>query len=137
MRNTLVKAVIYGSVAVTVAMMVKKLHTRACITGIGLDTARNLVDENRHNPDFVILDVRTLPEYMDGHIDVALPIDFHSRTFMDEVNKLDKTKTYLVYSDHGGRSRKAAHIMRKLGYRRVRVLAGGYQAWADFTPSST
>lgn len=125
-----------GGAAAFAAVMLGKIRRRACIAGIAPEAAGKLVDENRHNPDFVLLDVRTLPEFMEGHIDVALPVDFHSRTFMDEVNKFDKNKTYLVYSGHGGRSRKAAHVMRRLGFRRVQVLAGGYTAWDGQAPSS-
>jgi len=55
-----------------------------------------LTQENQDNPDLVIIDMRTPAEFADGHIENAINLDYHSETFQDELDKLDKTKTYLI-----------------------------------------
>jgi len=59
--------------------------------------AYTLIQKNKGNPDFVILDVRTPAEFADEHIENAINLDYYSETFRDDLNKLDKTKTYLIY----------------------------------------
>lgn len=54
--------------------------------------AFNLIEENKNNPDFIIVDVRTPKEFVDGHIENAINMDFNSGVFSDEINKLDRAK---------------------------------------------
>jgi len=90
--------------------------------------ASTLIQDNKDNPDFVILDVRTPKEFAEEHIENAINIDYHSETFWDELNKLDKDKTYLIYCRSGARSAKALNIMEELNFREVYNL-GGIIAW--------
>jgi len=64
---------------------------------IRVKDAYTLIQKNKGNPDFVILDVRTPAEFADEHIENAINLDYYSETFRDDLNKLDKTKTYLIY----------------------------------------
>ncbi len=91
--------------------------------------AFTLIQNNRNNPDFVIIDVRTPEEFADGHIENALNIDYYSEIFRDELNKLDKNKTYLVYCRSGGRSGNALNIMKELNFREVYNISGGIIDW--------
>ena len=95
------------------------------------DAAYSMILDNQTSPDFVILDVRTPTEYASGHIDGAINIDYFSATFTDDVNTLDKRKTYLVYCASGGRSRNAANIMKASGFREAYNMLGGFTAWED------
>ena len=99
------------------------------IEDITAEAAFDLIQENRDNPDFVILDVRTAEEYDDGHIDNAINIDFYAATFRDDVNKLAKDNTYLIYCRSGNRSGQALDIMDELGFQEVYNLSGGIKAW--------
>ena len=99
------------------------------IEDITAEAAFDLIQENRDNPDFVILDVRTAEEYDDGHIDNAINIDFYAATFRDDVNKLAKDKTYLIYCRSGNRSGQALDIMDELAFQKVYNLSGGIGAW--------
>ena len=77
--------------------------------------------------DVVILDVRTDPEVAEGMIEGAIQIDYRGDNFRDEVAKLDKSKTYVVYCRSGGRSAAASQIMsEELGFEKVNNLLGGY-----------
>ncbi len=91
--------------------------------------ALTLIQENRDNPDFAIIDVRTAPEFAGGYIDNAANIDFYAETFRDELDRLDKNKTYLIYCRSGSRSGKALGIMAELGFQEVYDVDGGILAW--------
>ena len=96
---------------------------------IGPEKAYILIQENKMNQSFVIIDVRTPEEFEDGHIENAVNIDFRSVTFQDEINELDVNKTYLVYCAVGVRSRLATGIMGELGFQNVYDLKGGFKEW--------
>ena len=91
--------------------------------------AFTLIQDNQNNPDFVIFDVRTPEEFADGHIENAINLDYYSETFGDELNKLDKKKTYLIYCRSGNRSGKALNIMATLNFREVYNMSGGILEW--------
>ena len=88
-----------------------------------------LIQDNQNNPDFVIIDVRTPEEFADGHIENAINLDYYSETFQDELNKLDKNKTYLIYCRSGNRSGKALNIMEERNFREVYNVSDGIIAW--------
>jgi rhodanese-related sulfurtransferase len=73
--------------------------------------ALEMIQNNSTNPDFVLLDVRTPDEFSSGHIENASLLDFYSPTFSEDLDKLDKNKTYLVYCRTGNRSAKSADMM--------------------------
>lgn len=88
-----------------------------------------LIQDNQNNPDFVILDVRTPEEVAAGYIENAINIDFYSETFRDELDRLDKDKTYLIYCRSGGRSGNTLNIMEGLDFREVYDVSGGMIEW--------
>jgi rhodanese-related sulfurtransferase len=59
--------------------------------------ALNLIQENQGNPDFIIVDAQPIEEYERRHIDGAINIPIDTEAFRNELNKLDKNKTYLIY----------------------------------------
>ncbi len=81
------------------------------------------------DPKTFILDVRTKEEYADGRIKNSLlvPIDELSSRVKDL--PADKNQKILVYCKAGGRSRKAAGILKELGYANINNLKGGITAW--------
>jgi rhodanese-related sulfurtransferase len=101
------------------------------ITGEDITTkeAFDLIQNNSENPDFVILDVRTLDEYNSGHIENASMLDFYNESFRDDLDQLDKNDTYVVYCRSGNRSRSATDIMVELGFKDVYNMLGGIVQW--------
>lgn len=89
-----------------------------------------LIEENTEEADFIILDVRTLSEFKDGHLENAENLDFYSDTFKDELGKMDKNKTYLIYCKTGNRSGKSLKIMDEMGFTEVYNMLGGYKDWS-------
>ncbi len=99
------------------------------IENITPQEAFTLIQNNKDNPDFVTLDVRTPEEFVDGYIEDAVNLDYYSETFRNELNDLDKDKTYLIYCQSGNRSGRALDIMEELNFREVYNISGGIIAW--------
>jgi rhodanese-related sulfurtransferase len=78
----------------------------------------------------VILDVRTEQEIEEGYIPNAQHIDIYlGQGFVDELEKLDKSKNYYVYCRSGNRSGQACAIMNSLGFESAYNLQGGFMNW--------
>ncbi len=78
----------------------------------------------------VVLDVRTEKEVSKGIIPNAIYIDIYKgQDFIDEIEKLDKTKSYYVYCRSGNRSGQACNIMNQLGFEHAYNLVGGIRKW--------
>ncbi len=76
-----------------------------------------------------LIDVRTPQEYVDGHIENVLNIDFNSADFIEQVDKLNRNVTYIVYCHSGKRSAAASNVMAKLGFKDIYNMDGGITAW--------
>ena len=77
----------------------------------------------------VILDVRTLNEFEQGHIEGAQMADISSSAFQEIIGKLHKNKPVFVYCLSGGRSRQAADRLMASGFTSIYNLDGGMLAW--------
>lgn len=80
-------------------------------------------------PDAVVLDVRTPGEIYDGVIEGNRLINLYDPEFMNEIQKLDKDKTYLIYCRSGNRSGMACGLMDQLGFKNLYNLEGGIIDW--------
>tara|TARA_R110002049_G_scaffold20098_1_gene74302 strand:- start:6387 stop:6698 length:312 start_codon:yes stop_codon:yes gene_type:complete len=77
-----------------------------------------------------VLDVRTEDEVAEGYIPNATNIDIYlGQGFLDELEKLDKTKSYYVYCRSGNRSGQACAIMNSVGFENAYNLEGGFMNW--------
>ncbi|MDP4683578.1 MAG: rhodanese-like domain-containing protein [Crocinitomicaceae bacterium] len=84
----------------------------------------------KSDPNTVIIDVRTPAETAAGVIEGAsLFVDYTASNFGTEINKLDKTKNYIVYCRSGGRSVGASEQMIAAGFKNVYNLEGGISNW--------
>lgn len=81
--------------------------------------------------DLIILDVRTLEEFDEGHIAGAAMIDFYRTDFRTQLDGLDKDRPYLIYCRSGNRSGQTRAIMEDLGFTDVADVDGGVLAWTD------
>ena len=81
-----------------------------------------------NNEDFIILDVRGKCEYEGGHLPGAINLPLAELPF--KANKMlpDKDKIIVVYCLSGGRSKRAAMGLEKLGFTKV-LNMGGISGW--------
>ena len=88
-----------------------------------------LIEGNKGNPQFKIMDVRTSEEFNMAHLRDAELLDFYSATFNEALKKLDREKSYLIYCRSGVRGEKTLRLMETLGFKKVYHMAGGFLAW--------
>jgi len=88
------------------------------------ETFKELIEKN-----IQVIDVRTAEEYRDGYIKNAINIDFKSSEFIQNISRLDKNKSYLIYCKSGNRSGKASKVMDSLGFYKIYDLKGGFMNW--------
>ncbi len=93
------------------------------------NSAWKKIQENKDNPNFVLLDFRTPGEYEESHIDGSVLINYQAPDFREEIQKLDKDKTYLVYCHSGMRAAAGINIMREEGFKKVHNISGGIMGW--------
>lgn len=79
----------------------------------------------------LVVDVRTPEEVATGHLAGSVNLNFLGENFPQEISKLNKNKTYLLYCKSGNRTRKAADQMQKAGFKHVYMLQGGITAWNE------
>ena len=78
-----------------------------------------------------IIDVRTEEEYEESHIPNSTLIDIKDpKSFIEEIENLDKDLNYYVYCHSGVRSVQACQIMKTFGINNVYNLLGGISEWS-------
>lgn len=81
--------------------------------------------------NIVVLDVRTVAEFTEGHIERAILIDQGQSDFIEKAKStLPIEKKIAVYCRSGRRSANAAGKLADIGYKCVN-LKGGIIAWKD------
>lgn len=103
----------------------KNVKNESSIKYVSMDEILQIMNENE---DYIILDVRTIEEYNEGHIPNAICIP-NETIGEDTISKLpNKEQLILVYYRSGNRSKQAAAKLEKLGYTNL-IEFGGIIDW--------
>jgi len=79
-----------------------------------------------------LIDVRTMEEYEAHHIGEAVNFYIiYRKTFVDQIKDLDKEKPVYVYCKIGGRSKRAAKLLKEKGFLKIYDYSGGYNDWVS------
>ena len=81
------------------------------------------------SPSDIVLDVRTIEEFSEGHIQGAKLMDFYKENYENDLALLDKNVTYYIYCRSGNRSGETLELMKKLGFKNVYNLNRGINDW--------
>lgn len=84
-------------------------------------------------PETVILDVRTLPEFLHRRIEGAVNIPVQELT--QRYREVPVDKDIIVLCEHGIRSVSASQLLMQLGFTRIYNMLGGMSAWEYDTVS--
>ena len=105
----------------------KRLFTRtADDTEISAEEAKRILAQDSNA---ILLDVRSIAEYNEGHILGAIVItDYELEKDILRVIT-DKNETIMVYCTKGARSKKAVTLLRSLGYMNSYSITGGLESW--------
>lgn len=79
------------------------------------------------NDDFILLDVRTKPEYTYGHIKGCINIPLQE--LPSKADQLDKTKEIIIYCGVGLRASNAHRILKNVGFKNSKFMEGSITAW--------
>lgn len=81
-----------------------------------------------NNDDYILVDVRTESEIVDGVIEGSTFINSLSEDFEEWISEVDKDKIYILYCRSGSRSRKAVEKLRVMEIEAY-SLEGGIIHW--------
>ena len=84
---------------------------------------------NENGQRVQIIDVRTPEEFQAGHLEGAKNINFYSENFAELLSSFDKNQPTFIYCQSGKRSASAAEVLKKLQFKEVYDLKGGYRTW--------
>jgi len=96
------------------------------IPNLDANSFESMMNEEKNS---VLLDVRTLPENKTLRIPNTKLIDIHKPNFLEEIDKLDRKKSYFIYCRSGSRSYSACRQMKTMGFEKVFNLKGGIISW--------
>lgn len=88
-------------------------------------------DQLLNDLNSIIIDVRTPDEVLEGRIPNSINIDVKEpQLFLDQVNKLDKSKNFYIYCQSGARSSQACAVLNLMcDIQNTFSLAGGFNSW--------
>ncbi|MDC7998493.1 rhodanese-like domain-containing protein [Gilvibacter sediminis] len=78
-----------------------------------------------------LLDVRTGEEFLTGHLKNSHNICVTDDDFEEKAASLDRDKPVYVYCKKGGRSARAAEILKEMGFKKIYDLKGGIVLWEE------
>lgn len=81
--------------------------------------------------DYILVDVRTPKEYRNGHMSNAINVSYFHSWFNDSIKKLDRSKTIYMYCQTQHRSPLASRKMKKMGFKKIIDLKGGFMKWEN------
>lgn len=103
----------------------KKEIEEVKIKHVSMDEIVQIMNENSN---YIILDVRTIEEYNEGHIPNAICIPNES-IGNEPIKELpNKEQLILIYCRSGNRSKQAAEKLKNLGYTNL-IEFGGIKDW--------
>jgi adenylyltransferase/sulfurtransferase len=86
--------------------------------------------EAKKRKDITFIDVRDISEWNAGHIEGALHIPLNTIDTAEKIG-LDKSSFYITYCKTGPRSQKALRALTELGFKNIKYLDGGFNAWME------
>ncbi|MFA9289754.1 MAG: rhodanese-like domain-containing protein [Solirubrobacteraceae bacterium] len=122
-KNTLFSLFVILIAGITVFMF-SRFSSLQEITSLEINQIKEIDFNNSNN---VLLDVRTLNEYNQGHILKAKNIDVMNFEFEEALKKENKNASFYIYCRSGSRSIKAYNLMKNYGFKKIVNLEGGIQ----------
>ncbi len=94
-------------------------------------TVSDFIKEMRKS-NAVVVDLSFPEEFEQGHIEGAININFFDPNFKSTLTELDKSKTYLLYTNNRSRTRRTGIYMKQNGFNKVYTLIGGFNAYKEY-----
>ena len=104
----------------------KREESEGDVMEINIDQFKEMLDNGN---DVVVLDVREYHEYDICNIEGSVLIPLGE--IADRLDELNEADEIIVHCHQGGRSMRATQFLRDKGFKKVKNLAGGIDAWAE------
>lgn len=78
-----------------------------------------------------VIDIRTANEYNSGHISGVIHIDFMQNGFINKIKEQKLDEPVIIHCASGGRSAKAAKMMKEAGFTKIYDYSGGFSDWKN------
>ncbi len=106
----------------------KSETTATSVDVVNLGTA-DFDEKLKSTASKIVLDVRTDEEFNSGHLQGAINMNVNDPSFGDRLKQLDTAQPVFVYCLAGGRSARAAEILKDMGFPAVYNMEGGVSRW--------
>lgn len=101
-----------------------KRDEKALFQGVSSYELQEMINRGE---EFTLVDIRSERRYRKGHIPGAVSIEFTD--IEAGLNKLDRSRTIILYDESGPWSRIAYKKMKEKGFKNLRVLNNGIVGW--------
>ena len=133
-RNIIIGVIVLISLITAMIIFIPRINqdnTNKLYEDIDVNTAYNMINDTEIYPDLIILDVRTLSEYEETHINnsILIPHDELETRINELVNYKDVE--IIVYCRSGTRSQNAVNILVSNNFTQIYNMLGGINAWID------
>jgi rhodanese-related sulfurtransferase len=108
----------------------KKLITKEAKAAVEHISIVDLQNKINSGEKFYLIDVRSVPEYVAGHIKGAMLIPRGLLEFKIEKLVPDANAEIVVYCKASSRGSLAAKALMDMGYKNVKDMEGGFKKWA-------
>ena len=105
-------------ILVIIKKSLNKQYTRSSLNYLQMN------DIIKNNSNVILLDVRSVQEFNEGHLNGAINIPLSELKTKSNII-LNKNDLIICYCQVGERSKKAVNILNKLGFSNVYTLEGG------------
>ena len=125
----IITLIITGAIITPIIILLQSNLNNGGQINISVDTAYDMITDENTYPDLIILDVRTLLEYNDGHINNSILIP--NTELESRINELSgyENREIIVYCRTGFRSNQASIILVNHNFTKVYNMLGGFSAW--------
>ncbi len=133
-RNIIIGAIVLISMVTITIIFAPGLNpdnTSELYEDIDVNTAYNMINDPETYPNLIILDVRTLSEYEENHINssILIPHDV-LRIQIDELINY-KDVEIIVHCRSGSRSKIGVNILISNNFTKVYNMLGGINSWIE------
>jgi rhodanese-related sulfurtransferase len=108
----------------------KKVDTQSVTTDVVDSSSSDASEINEAGQEIVLIDVRTVEEFAEGHLEGALNLNVEDGTLEAALAGLDPDASYQVYCRSGRRSAIAYDLMKANGFEDVADLGSVEEAAA-------
>ena len=123
------KRSLFSVIAISVLLFFTACKDVSSAQGIEVISPQEVKEAVYDNGERQLVDVRTIEEFREGHLNNAQNICVTDAGFEENILKLDKDKPIYLYCRSGKRSARAAKMLKDLGFKEIYDMEGGYLNW--------